>query len=215
MSFKASKSREQLCLRLKSIGVVPRFSMSASMSDKKDDLYESTAKNCLFSKQKSIQHTHKLRKSLKLFRKTFEKIQTSTNTRLYFQHVLVLIYLPHCTSTKKWRVRKQCLGKTIHLGNEDSTKNDLNLFLPLPFFGPEGDNGSRLFTKARQKVGINSKVFSFLIYSEGDCFILTSIFLAKPLSLLKHKSNVSFACTLTWKCKFAFSLIFLASSCIS
>ena len=133
MSFKASKSREQLCLRLKSIGVVPRFSMSASMSDKKDDLYESTAKNCLFSKQKSIQHTHKLRKSLKLFRKTFEKIQTSTNTRLYFQHVLVLIYLPHCTSTKKWRVRKQCLGKTIHLGNEDSTKNDLNLFLPLPF----------------------------------------------------------------------------------
>ena len=25
------------------------------------------------------------------------------------------------------------LGKTIHLGNEDSTKNDLNLFLPLPF----------------------------------------------------------------------------------
>ena len=111
--------------------------------------------------------TQKICKALKLFQKDFRENSKSTNTRLYFQHVLVLIYLPHCTSTKKWRVRKQCLGKTIHLGNKDSTKNDLNLFLPLPFFGPEGDNGSRPFRKARQKVGINSKVFSVLIYSEG------------------------------------------------
>ena len=75
MSFKASKSREQLCLRLKSIGVVPRFCLSASMSDKKDDLYESTAKNCLFSKQKSIQHTQ----TQKIFKAFSNEFQENSN----------------------------------------------------------------------------------------------------------------------------------------
>lgn len=75
------------------------------------------------------------------------------------------------------------LGKTIHLGNEDSTKNDLNLFLPLPFFGPEGDNGSRPFRKARQKVGINSKVFSVLIYSEGG-LLYTNIHFSSETTLI-------------------------------
>ena len=62
-------------------------------------------------------------------------------------------------------------------------KNDLNLFLPLPFFGPEGDNGSRPFRKARQKVGINSKVFSVLIYSEG-VLLYTNIHFSSETTLI-------------------------------